>query len=99
MGKKNLNAFHIILYLQKQSAIYAKLKLIGPLFQPWQGNYTALSTGLYKANIKEGLNECLDAFLLDYTESNMAYLESMQELREYTERLKKEKKVEGKSSE
>ncbi len=96
---EEVNAFHIKLYLQKRSAIYAKPQLIGPLFKPWQGSYAILGTGQSKANIKGALNECLDAFLLDYIESNFAYLESMQELREYAERLKKEKKDEEKSSE
>jgi hypothetical protein len=89
---EEVNAFHINLYLQKRSSIYAKPQLIGPLFKPWQGTYSILGTGQSKTLIKEGLNDCLDAFLLDYIESNMAYLEDVQELKKYTDRLKNERK-------
>ena len=92
------------LRLLKLNEVYADdAFFLGPLITPTQGSYGSFGKTPSKVSIMNSLNSTIDDFLLDYIESNMAYLEDMQELREYAERLKKrqeqEKKIEGKSSE
>jgi hypothetical protein len=47
----------------------------------------------------EALNREIDHFLLDYLETNINHLEALQKFEEFEEWMKKDKKVEDKSSE
>lgn len=66
------NAFDLHVVLVKFSSAYGVDKEVaGFTFRPSQGAYGSLGTARSKQFILEALNEKLDAFLLDYLESNI----------------------------
>ena len=94
------DVYNIRLKLCKVSPVYAAGKpLLGPLITPWQGIYGGFGKTPDKSDIMDSLNSNIDDFLLDYLESNIERREALQRLKEYSERMKKEKKDEEKSSE
>lgn len=108
LAMKKGSPFRIDIYLKKKSDLYAKDSyFIGSVVTPQQGMYGSIATGS-KSYALECLNECLDAFLIDYLETNMRFQKNLeayknnpeyeQELKEFAEGLKKEKKAEAPKS-
>jgi len=88
------------LRLLKLNEVYADdAFFLGPLIIPTQGPYGSFGKTPNKADIINSLNSCIDDFLLDYLESNIEHREALQQIKELSDRLKKEKKDEEKSSE
>ena len=80
--------------------VYAKnIFFLGPMITPYQGPYGSFGQTSNKVTIINELNRSIDNFLLDYLESNIEHREALQQIKEFSDRLKKEKKDEEKSSE
>jgi hypothetical protein len=94
------NVYTMSLKLRKMAKVYANTTtFLGPAVDPLQGSYGVFGSTSSKVNIMEALNREIDHFLLDYLETNINHLEALQKFEEFEEWMKKDKKVEDKSSE
>lgn len=81
--------FTIDIYLQKNKEVYFKdTFFLGAYVTPSQDSYVSIGASSGKSFIIENLNDLLDAFLIDYLETNMKFRKDLEEYKNNQARQK-----------